>query len=464
MIRTALTLAFAMTLVGPAFALEPIEDPIAEPVEKGDVTVRLEPVAEGLAAPTDLTPVPGSPGKLLLLDQPGRAYFIVDGERMSEPALDIRDRVVELMDSFDERGLLGVAFHPGFADESSPGHRKLYAYFSAPYEEGAADFPVEDMDGEGPPNHQGVVAEWKISASDPNTIAPDSYRELMRIDQPQWNHDGGSLVFGPDGFLYLSLGDGGDANDYAPGHVPGGNGQHPANILGSIIRIDPLGRAGEKSDNGQYSIPPDNPFVGIEGRGAPLAEIWAFGLRNVWGMSFDPETGRLIAADVGQDKIEEVDIIRPGGNYGWPIKEGTFYFKQTAPADKNISHEPIDGEPTAELIDPALQYDHGEGESVTGGYVYRGEAIPALQGSYVFGDWNHRGGAGKGFKGRLFYGDLNEGTIHELRIAGRDGKGLDVAVTAFGRDHDGELYLLSNTAQGPAGGEGQVWKLVSPEK
>ena len=432
--------AFLATLMLPlacavAQEAEALEDPIPEEILEGDIRIGLKLIAEeGLDSPVYLTHADDDSGRLFVVDQVGTIRILQDGELLEQLFLDISDRLVDLREGFDERGLLGLAFHPGFADPSSPGHLKLYTFSSQPVQEGEADFSVPMPEGV-PFNNQSVITEWQVPSVDANKVDTSSRREIMRVNDPQFNHNGGMLAFGPDGMLYASFGDGGAANDVGPGHVEGGNGQHPRNIFGTIIRIDPLGRTGRKSENGQYTIPDDNPFVGEDKEA--LDVVWAYGLRNAWRFSFDRESGRLVAADVGQGRIEEVDVIERGGNYGWRIKEGTFFFN---PEGGDVSRTPWPGTPPhGELIDPVVQYDHDEGLSITGGYVYRGDAVPALQGLYVFGDWK----APEGEEGRLFYADLSSGEIHEM-IIGKDDRSLGTYLSGFGEGQNGELYLLTN--------------------
>ena len=289
-------------------------------------------------------------------------------------------------------------------------------------------------------------------------VDPDSTRVLLRIDQPQFNHDGGALNFGPDGMLYISLGDGGAGDDQESGldpfgvpnigHGCGGNGRDPSTILGSVIRIDPLG---SNSANGQYGIPDDNPFVGVEGF---VDEAFAFGFRNPFRFSFDSLTGDLFLADVGQNDIEEIDIVVSGGNYGWNHKEGSFTFI-TNGADAGYATDTSQAAPP-DLIDPIAEYDHDDGIAVIGGFVYRGTEIPALTGRYVFGEF-----ARTFFNdGRLFY--LNESNeLLEFRIIGGGGV-LGRSLLGFGQDAAGEVYAMANGTGVPFGDTGVVLRIVSP--
>lgn len=357
---------------------------------------------------------------------------------------------------YDERGLLGVAFHPGFADPSSPGFRKLYTYTNEPVVAGTADFTVP-MSGEF--NNQAVIAEWQVSANNPDVVDVTTRRELMRIDHPQFNHDGGQLAFRPgEPYLYISEGDGGAANDVGDGHNPAtGNGQDTTTALGKILRIDPLDPAltstsgDPMSANSNYRIPASNPFVSSPPTTGSVREIFAYGFRNPFRFSFDAESGKFIVADVGQDHIEEVDVVEAGKNYGWHHKEGTFLFD---PATGNVTP---DSAADQSLTHPIAEYDHKNGIAILGGYIYRGTAIPALAGKYVFGDLST---AFNTPNGHLFYlDDLSSGIIHQLRI-GHDDRSLGLFVKAFGRDSAGEIYLLADSNAGPSGNGGRVMKLV----
>jgi glucose/arabinose dehydrogenase len=264
---------------------------------------------------------------------------------------------------------------------------------------------------------------------------------VLRLDQPQANHNGGMIAFGPDGFLYIALGDGGAGNDLGPGHNPEtGNGQDKNVLLGKILRIDVNG---SDSGNRAYGIPRDNPWAA----GGGAREIYAMGLRNPWRFSFDGPA--LLAGDVGQNKLEFLHRVERGGNYGWRLKEGGFKFNQNGTIEP-----PGTGLPPG-LIDPVLQYDHDEGTSIVGGHVYRGKALPALAGKYVFGDYQ-KPAAGTG---RLFFATLPGSSIHELRI-GADDRPLGFLLKGFGQDAQGELYVCGSARPGPTGTGGVVMKIV----
>lgn len=419
---------------------EPVNDPFPQKIAKGDVRVELAPVARGLVSPVLLLPLPGEGQKLVVVDQVGLVRVIDKGTLREEPFLDIRERLVKLNADFDERGLLGLAFDPDFQKVSAPGHDRVFTYSSEAVTK-PADFPI--VHGKEAPNHQSVIASWKVTAGG-GKVDPASRKELLRIDEPQFNHNGGMIAFGPDGFLYIGLGDGGGGNDLGPGHNPEiGNGQDKNVILGKMLRIDVNG---SDSANRAYGIPKDNPFTS----GGGLREIYALGMRNPWRFCFDG--AQLIVADVGQNKVEMVHRIERGGNYGWRLKEGAFKFDKTGQITKAGSDVP------AGLSDPVFQYDHDEGTSITGGFVYHGKALPALAGKYVFADYRS---PAKPATGRLFFGDLATGTIVEARL-GQDDRDLGFLVKGFGLDHDGELYLLGSARQGPSADGGVVLKLVAP--
>jgi glucose/arabinose dehydrogenase len=288
---------------------------------------------------------------------------------LASPFLDISDRVRHA----GEQRLLGLAFHPAYA-----GNGRFFVNY------------VRRSDG------MTVIAEFRASPN-PN-VSQAGERILLTVAQPYPNHKGGMVEFGPDGFLYVALGDGGSAGD------PGNRGQNKNELLGKILRID--------VDHGMpYEIPNDNPFVGGGGR----PEVFAYGLRNPWRFSFDRRTGELWAADVGQDEWEEIDIVKRGGNYGWRVMEGTHCFK------------PRDGCARDGLIPPVAEYAHEKGRcSITGGYVYRGARLPSLDGAYLYGDY---------CSGEIFA--LAGGRQHTLLKT-------ELAIASFGQDQDGELFVVGH--------------------
>jgi len=415
----------------------------------GDATsVALEEVVTGLNSPVVLVEAPDATGRLFVTDRIGTVHIVsADGELLEDPFLDLTDQLVELMDDFDERGLLGFDFHPEFADNG-----RFFVYYSAPLRDEAPD----DF------NHTSRVSEFQVSEDDANLADADSEQVILEVDEPQFNHNGGQIVFGPDGYLYIALCDAGNADDVGVGHVEdwyevneGGNGQDiEENLLGSILRIDVDGDA-------PYAIPEDNPFAD-----SAMPEIWAYGFRNPFRMSFDSGGDeQLFVGDVGQNLWEEVSIVEMGGNYGWNVKEGTHCFDAESP-DEVLDECPDMGGMDEPLIDPILEYASanqagGLGLSVIGGYVYRGSALPNLEGSYVFGDWSTSFDTGDG---TLFVASDGgaDWSMQELVIQNRDGESIGEYVLAFGRDAAGELYVLTNEMTGPTGSTGKVYRLVEP--
>jgi glucose/arabinose dehydrogenase len=439
---SALTGLFATT----SRAATALQDPIPQKIQKGEIRVKLEPVATGLTAPNWGTSAPGDANHLYVSDQNGILWKIDLSSGTKSVFLDLSAHLVTLgvsgPNTSDERGFLGFAFHPDYAANGL-----LYTYTSEPLD-GPADFST--MPAGSSANHQSVITEWRDPApGDPDsTVDSESARVLMRVDEPQYNHNAGAMNFGPDGMLYVAFGDGGGASDSGAGHGANGNGQDPANLLGAIIRIDPTG---SNSANGRYGIPSDNPVVGRQGV-AP--EVFAYGFRNPFRFSFDSRTGQLYAADAGQNDIEELDLVAAGGNYGWNLKEGSFFFNPNGNGPGFVTN--VDPGVPGGLIDPIAEYDHDEGVAVIGGFVYRGKKIPALYGHYIFGDFSKPDGRG----GRLFYLDDNN-RILELQLLGR--RNLGMLLLGFAQDASGEIYALANRTGTPFGETGTVFKLeVNP--
>lgn len=361
----------------------PAAEPGCEAPGDGRIpSIALAPFAEGLEQPVHLTHAGDGSRTLYVVEQAGtiRALDGTSGEIASEPFLDIRDRVV----SGGEKGLLSVAFHPDYGDNG---------YFFVDY--------TTRRDG-----LRTVVSRFRRDAK--GGVDPAGEEVLLEIEQPFGNHNGGQLAFGPDGYLYIGMGDGGLAND------PFEHGQNPGTLLGALLRIDTDRRQGGRA----YAIPGDNPFAGEEGA---RAEIYAYGLRNPWRFSFDPATGRLFAADVGQDAVEEIDVVTRGGNYGWDLMEGDIC---------NIG--PPEDCRGRGLTAPIATYDHSQGFSVTGGFVYRGRRIPGLCGVYLYADYGSRR-----IWGLRYAADSGVTAQRELMQ-------VPLNVSSFGRDTDGELYLLGH--------------------
>jgi glucose/arabinose dehydrogenase/plastocyanin len=446
------------------------------PLTNGNIALFLQPVATGMAAPLYAISPPGDINRLFVAEQNGLLRIIENGTLLPGAALDIQSRVQPPLNASspnDERGLLGLAFHPGFTNPASPGYRTLYTYNSELIPESSP--PTYPVPTTATNNYRNVVNEWKISNLDANVVDPASRREVISFGKTAGNHNGGTIAFGPDGYIYLALGDGGDANDAGASHIePGGNAQNLITPLGKMLRFDPLqpaltpGSSDPISANGQYRIPTTNPFQGTD----QVPETYAYGLRNPYRFAFDRANGDLILADVGQNNIEEIDRIVLGGNYGWPIKEGDFLFNRTNGPSGNagtIGTPPGNRSPgsPAGLIDPisgpqgTLEYDHNDGISITGGFVYRGTAIPELIGKYVFGDLALRTAPVRA-DGRLFYADLQAGTINAFPLPQFGGSAIlpdGLTVHGFGEDTEGELYaLVTNTSADGTGGI--VYKLA----
>ena len=437
---------------------EPFDDTQFAPIVRFGPLISLTSIADGMTAPNKGVVAPGDRNHLYVVDQPGAAWKVQVYTGAKEKFFDIRRRIVQLgvegPDTFDERGFLGLAFHPQFGRNGL-----FYTYTSEPVS-GAPTFRSTLPSGT-PPDHQNVVAEWHLRAD--GTIG--ERRELMRIDWPQFNHNGGDLAFGPDGKLYVSTGEGGSADDQGPGHGANGNAQNLGVPLGKILRI---GVNGRNSDNGAYSIPADNPFVNRRGA---LPEIFAYGFRNPFRMSFDRQRGDLYVGDVGQNDVEEVSRVTAGGNYGWNIKEGTLFFDPRGVNEDGAAQvQPVAGRTVPNgLIDPIAQYDtHHEGHSVILGFVYWGQDMPELQGDLVLGDFsrvfNFPGGPHD--YGRLFHMHVGSSSrdlrpVREFHITPANAPNL--AVLGFGQDAAGEVYLLGNKSGVPFGDGGGVLRLTPAE-
>jgi plastocyanin/glucose/arabinose dehydrogenase len=440
-------------MIGSVTVMAPTPTPTPTPplplIEKGTIQLGVQTVASGLTAPVELSGAADGSGRIFIVQQTGQIQILKAGAILPTSFLDVSNRLVPLMPEYDERGLLGLAFHPDFNTASAPGFHKIYTYTSEPVN-GRADFTVPNPSAF---DHQSVIAEWKVSDTNPDVIDPGTRREVVRIDEPQFNHNGGHLEFrATDRYLYISLGDGGNANDVGNGHNPTkGNGQDKRTVLGKVLRIDPLdpaltaGSPDPVSRNGKYRIPQTNPFIG---QAKAVAEIYLLGLRNPFKFSFDATMDQLIIGDVGQNNIEEVDLGVAGKNYGWNKKEGTFLFD---PTDGTIM---IDPNPDPKLTSPVAEYSHADGIAVIGGFIYRGALAPLLSGKYVFGDLL----GPEGF-GRLFYTDLTNGVILEFQF-GAQNPLLGSFLKGFGRDDAREVYVLIDSSIGPSGTGGKVLKIT----
>jgi len=444
MLPTHRTILFTLLFISvPAMA--ELTKPILPPIEDSSTSVHLSQLSSSLHSPVYATDAGDGSGRLFVVDQVGQVRIVKNGKLQSTPFLDVRSKIVKLVPEYDERGLLGLAFDPNFKKNGF-----VYTYYTAPPNSGKADFKDPFLNG-ATPNNQGVVTRWHVDANNPNRVDSSSAKVLLRFDHPNSNHNGGNLAFDRDGFLYLSVGDGGGADDQngqptddgekSRGKAPGGNGQNLTVPLGKILRIDPRGH---NSGNGKYGIPSGNPFVNA-GNGT-LHEIFAYGLRNPYRFSFDKTNGKLVIADVGQQSVEEIDIGKKGGNYGWHIKEGTFKFDPLDTMTEGIVKANSPGKPSG-LIDPVAEYDHTEGSAIVGGFVYHGSKIPSLQGKYVFGDFS----ADETMpEGQLFDANLKTGQIERL-MTNLGNPFSKYFVKGFGEDAKGELYLMATSQAGVAG-------------
>lgn len=356
----------------------------AESFDAGSVEVELEPFLSGLEAPLLVTHAGDGSGRLYVVEQGGTIRTVVDAQVQSQAFLDIS----ELTEAGGERGLLGLAFHPEFESNGR---------FFVNYTDQGGDT---------------IVASY---LADGEQADPASGSVLLKIEQPYANHNGGHLEFGPDGYLYIATGDGGSAGD------PQENGQDTDALLGKLLRID-------VDEDDPYGIPPDNPFADGAG-GAP--EVWAYGLRNPWRFTFDPDSATLWVGDVGQGELEEIDRVpddRAGLNFGWNEMEGS------------RCYEGADCDPSGKVL-PITEYTHDLGCSVTGGYVYRGRNFPELQGGYLFADY---------CSGNMWVIDAAvDGPVEPTLVSSSER-----ALSSFGRDEDGELYVTDI-------GSGEVLRVAS---
>ena len=404
--------------------------------------IKLEKVVSGINTPLAMVQPPGD-NRMFIVEQNGRIKILENGKLGANPFLDVRSKIKTLFQDFDERGLLGLAFHPKFKENG-----KFYVTYSAHLDYGADLGQMLWYD------HSNVVEEYTVSSKDKNMADPSSARRILSTAWPQFNHNGHWIGFGPDGKLYVSLGDGGYANDWGIGHnVTIGNGQDMTTNLGKILRID----VDTRTDGKPYGIPADNPFVGKKDANP---EIWAFGVRNPWRCSFDVGGGaELYCGDVQQNSYEAVKLIGKGQNMGWRRVEGNMRcFDYQKPDDHPATCDKSGITPAIIEYNNCTAKPNGcRGISITGGYVYRG-ANAAWKGKYIFGDWS------KGFgemDGQIFVG-----------TKAADGKwGMEVAevtnmpgklpyVLAFAQDNAGDVYVLTSITTGPNGSLDTIYKVV----
>ena len=429
-----------------------------------NVTPDLKLVASDFVSPITLVASPDGSQRLFVVDQVGKIWIIdAKDQKSTQPFIDVSSKMVSLNPNYDERGLLGLAFHPNYKSNG-----KFYLCYSAPPPDGG---PSTDAGNTGLPkrwNNTTTIAEYKVS-SDPNVADISSERILLQEPHPQGNHNGGTIAFGPDGFLYISIGDGGNKNDIGPGHVEdwyvanaGGNAQdNEQNLMGNVLRIDVNSSGAGKN----YAVPADNPFVGKAG----LDEVWAYGFRNPYRFSFDMGgTGTLLLGDAGQNLYEEIDVVTRGGNYGWNVKEGTHCFNAANEKVELSACPSVDaaGNP---LIDPVIEAKNfanpagGTFVVIVAGYVYRGNSLPDLKGRYVFGNYSTSGNQPKG---EVYVSTPSSGTgiwSYDKIALKSFPDNLQLYVKGFGQDSGGEIYVLATGVAGPTGVTGKVFKIVGVE-
>ncbi len=373
--------------------------------EKERSEIILELLSSDLESPVAMSSAKGTED-LFIAEQKGIIKIYSNKEIKKTPFLDLRKKISGVNRFYSEKGLLGLAFHPNY-DEN----RKFYVNYSADLDKPSID-------------HKTIISEFQTSLSNPEKVLFQSEKIILEIEQPEANHNGGTLQFGKDGYLYIGSGDGGGAGDK---HGTEGNGQNTNTLLGKLLRLN-------IDTNLPYEIPSDNPF--IKGKGLP--EIYALGLRNPWKFSFDRITGRLFLGDVGQERIEEINIIEKGKNYGWKILEG------------NLCHDPIENCNTKGLEPPIYTYSHDVGISIIGGYVYRGNKKSFYYGKYIYSDWS----------GKIFYlyEDKKNWNSQELKIQNKDKEPWRF-INSMGEDSKGNLYLLTQEKPTP-GSKGYLYKIM----
>jgi hypothetical protein len=390
--------------------------------------------------------------RLFVIDQVGKIWIIdARGRKLSVPFLDITSKLVTLNPNFDERGLLGLAFHPNYKKNG-----RFFVYYNAPPRPATPTLGFV-------PNNLSRISEFRVSRWNPNQADMSFERPILELDDPQFNHNGGTIAFGKDGYLYIAIGDGGGANDVGPGHVQdwyavnqGGNGQDiDSNLFGNILRLD--------VDRGwPYGIPRDNPFVGKRG----LNEIYAYGLRNPYRFSFDMGgSHQLIVGDAGQLLYEEINVIKKGGNYGWNVKEGRHCFNAAAPLTELPSCPMMD--PFGNVLrDPVIEINNwqnprgGRATTVIGGNVYRGKSIEAFQGKYIFGTFSQTATTPNG---ELFIAERTGEHNWPFQEISLKSSPNDIGhfIKGFGQDNEGEVYITASLRGGPNGMSGKVFKLVA---
>lgn len=386
--RFALIASLTLSLTAAVTSQSPAADPL-QPMPDTPLDIKAVRAFPELKfrRPVLLTNAGDGSNRIFVCQQPGKIFVFPNKPDVEEADLFLEWEAKTIYkDEMFEEGILGLAFHPKFKTNG-----EFFMYYTEP-------------------PHVSVISRFRVSKSDPNKADPASEEQILRIPQPYWNHNGGTICFGPDGYLYIGLGDGGSAND------PHKNGQNLKTVLGKILRID----VDHKDAGKNYAIPRDNPWVG-QANAAP--EAFATGIRNSWRISFDRKTGTLWQADVGQDLWEEINIITKGGNYGWSLREGLHKFKDGA-------------DPRPDLIEPIWEYHHTIGKSITGGVVYRGKKLPELEGCYLYGDF---------VSGKLWalkYDEKAKKVVANYLL-----QGDNLPVMTYGEDEAGEVYFTTPFGQ-----------------
>lgn len=372
------------------------------------IHIKLATIATGFTSPVGMAAPKDGTGRIFVFEQGGKIKIVKNGIVNKEPFLDISSRLDGLNIAYSEKGLLGLAFHPDYKNNG-----RFFVYYSAPDNRPKFD-------------HKSVIAEYKVSANADKAGMDEIV--IMEILQPESNHNGGMLAFGPDKFLYIGTGDGGGANDE---HGTIGNGQDLNTLLGKILRID-------IDKEKPYGIPADNPFTG---KASHRGEIYAYGLRNPWRFSFDDVNGKLYCGDVGQNKYEEINLIEKGGNYGWRIMEGYHCFNPASGCDKTGLKLPI------------AEYDHDTGISICGGHMYRGKSYPSFHGYYFYGDWS----------GKLFClkrSPDNTWKNIKVDISKTGSNDITGKLNSMGEDANGDVYVLTQRMTGPRSTTGVLMKIT----
>ncbi|KAI6649728.1 HHIP-like protein 1 isoform X3 [Oopsacas minuta] len=420
---------------------------IKTPVDDGDPDrdncLCVREIISSLRNPIALVAAYDGTHRMFVAEQLGIVHVILpDGTKLAEPFLDISSRVLVSSYKGDERGFLGIAFHPLFKK-----NRRVYVYYSV----SNTDNQVDEYGRRA--SHVSRLSQFTLSTTDPNRLDESSEEIILELPEPRSNHNGGSLFFDLDNYLYLSLGDGGGRGDDF-GSI--GNGQNTTNIHGTMVRID-VDDISTRREGFMYGIPPSNPFINSD-FSEVRHEIFAYGFRNIWRCSLDrgdSETnagqGRILCGDVGQGRYEEVDLVKKGKNYGWRVMEGNTCYQ-------DCNSENDDFEP------PIIVYAHSEGKSVIGGKVYRGCLFPRLKGKYIFGDYT---------SGTLFYGIENESTGHWSKediclaadsscLGGGNSNSYKTGILSFGESESGEIYFLSTSNPSSTAKSGSIYQLVDP--